>query len=131
MPTYNFKCLTCKRDYEVVRSIREHCENPRPFVCCGTAAERWFVLDGTTAALNNALAGDRNYDGLRAQDGTDISSRSKHRAYMKANNLTMADDYKESWAKAQAKRDAYRTGKPGSGSISRNDIAKVIAQLER
>jgi hypothetical protein len=129
MPTYDFKCLTCKRDYTVYRSIREHCENPRPFVCCGQPAERWFVLGGTGAALNNALAGDRSYDGLRATDGTDISTRSKHREYMKRNNLTTIDDYKESWAKAQQRRDEYRQGK-GHGAITRNDIAEAIARLE-
>lgn len=146
MPTYTFKCLACLTPYEVVRSIREHCENPRPFVCCGQPAERWFELDGSTAAVNNRLAGDRHYDGLTATDGTDISTRSKHRAYMKANNLAMADDYKEAWAKAQEQRDAYRQGKAGGAvtrelieavardypgsTVTRNDIARAIEQYE-
>lgn len=129
MPTYTFKCLVCERPYEVVRSIREHCENPQPFVCCGQSAERWFVLDGAGAAVNNILAGDRHYDGLRATDGADISTRSKHREYMKRHGLAMADDFKDTWAKAQAKRDAYRRGEPGTGAITRNDIAETIYRM--
>lgn len=128
MPTYTFRCQQCGEPYEVMRTIREHAENPRPFVCCGQPAERWFVLDGSTAAVNNVLAGDRHYDGLRATDGADISSRSKHREYMKRHGLAMASDYTESWAKAQAKRDAYRRGESG-GAITRNDIAETIHRM--
>jgi hypothetical protein len=128
MPTYSFRCSTCERDYEIYRSIREHTENPRPFVCCGQSAERWFTPGVAGAALNNALAGDRHYEGLRATDGTDISTRTKHREYMRQHNLTTIDDYKESWAKAQKQRDEYRQGK-GHGAITRNDIAQVIADM--
>lgn len=129
MPTYTFKCLKCDRPYEVLRSIREHIENPRPFVCCGQPAERWFEFDGSTAAVNNILAGDRHYDGLRATDGADISTRSKHREYMKRHGLAMADDFKDSWAKAQAKRDAYRRGERGTGAVTRNDIAETFHRM--
>lgn len=73
------------------------------------------------------LWGDRNYEGLRATDGTDISSRSKHREYMAANGLTMADDFKNTWAKAQAQRDAYHQR---GGSFSRRDIERAIHQLQ-
>jgi hypothetical protein len=128
MPTYSFRCSTCERAYEIYRSIREHTENPRPFVCCGQSAERWFTPGVAGAALNNALAGDRHYEGLRATDGTDISTRTKHREYMRQHNLTTIDDYKESWAKAQKERDEYRQGK-GRGAITRNDIAQVIADM--
>jgi hypothetical protein len=78
-------------------------------------------------AIDNPLAGDRSYDGLRAQDGTDISSRSKQREYMKRNGLASPDDFKETWAKAEAKRDEYRQGK-GGGAITRNDIAAAWAR---
>lgn len=74
-----------------------------------------------------ALWGDRSYDGLRATDGTDISSRSKQREYMKMNNLTTADDFKESWAKAKEARERYYTQ---GGSFSKRDIERAISQLQ-
>jgi len=75
-----------------------------------------------------ALWGDRGYEGLRTTDGVDISSRSKHREYMRRHGLTTADDYKDTWAKAEAAREIYRQGK-GGGAVTRNDIAETIARL--
>jgi hypothetical protein len=80
---------------------------------------------------DSALWNDRSYDGLSATDGTPINSRTKHREYMKANNLTTADDFKNEWSKSRQQRDAYFTGQPGSGAVSRHDVARAIAQLER
>lgn len=74
-----------------------------------------------------ALWGDRHYDGMRATDGTDISSRTKHREYMKANNLTTADDFTNSWAKAREQRDRLFTQ---GGSFTRNDIERAMHQLQ-
>jgi hypothetical protein len=74
-----------------------------------------------------ALWGDRHYEGLRATDGTDISSRTKHREYMKANNLAMADDFNNTWAKAQEQRDRYHQQ---GGSIKRSDIERAMYQLQ-
>lgn len=50
------------------------------------------------------------YGGLQATDGTAINSRKKHREYMKANNLTLADDYKQTWAQAAKEREKHFTG---------------------
>jgi hypothetical protein len=76
---------------------------------------------------SGALWGDRSYDGLRATDGTDISSRTKHRDYMKANGLATADDFKETWAKSQQQRDHYRQH---GGTFSRRDVERAIQQLQ-
>lgn len=76
---------------------------------------------------SGALWGDRSYDGMRATDGTDISSRSKHRDYMRANNLTTMDDYKDTWSKAQAQRERLFTQ---GGSFSRADVERAIHQLQ-
>lgn len=75
----------------------------------------------------NLIMGDQYYDGLCASDGTDISTRSKHREYMKRNGLVTFDDYAESFKKAEAERTAYRTGE--SGSVSRRDIENTIRKL--
>lgn len=76
---------------------------------------------------SGALWGDRSYDGLTATDGTDISTRTKHREYMKANNLTTIDDFQDSWAKAKEQRERYY--KEG-GSIGKRDIERAIYQLQ-
>lgn len=128
MPTYSFRCQTCARVDEVVRPIREHIANPRPYYCCRAEMDRYFPPVGGRA-IDNALAGDRSYAGLRATDGTDISTRSKHREYMRRHGLTTADDFKDTWAKAQAKRDEFRTTGKG-GAITRNDIAETIARMK-
>ena len=129
MPTYNWKCQKCGREIEAVRSIHEHSNNPRPYFCCNEQMDRYFP-SMAFRAIDNALAGDRSYEGLRASDGTDISTRTKHREYMKRNNLTTIDDFKDTWAKATKEREVYRTGK-GGGAITREDIARTIYDLER
>lgn len=53
----------------------------------------------------DALVSDRHYDGMRASDGTPIDTRAKHREYMRRNNLTTADDFKNEWATAPGKRE--------------------------
>lgn len=72
--------------------------------------ERIIVLPGGSNALDNALAGDRHYDGMQAPDGSDISTRTKHRDYMRRTGLTTADDFKSSWSKSAGERQARRTG---------------------
>jgi hypothetical protein len=79
---------------------------------------------------DGTLWNDRHYDGLRATDGTDISSRTKHREYMKMNNLTTADDFTQSWAKAAEKRADFYQGKKGSGSVTRTDIERAICEIQ-
>ena len=69
---------------------------------------------------------DRHYDGVQATDGTDISSRKKHREYMKANGLATADDFKETWAKTQQERERFYTQ---GGSIKRQDIERAMYQV--
>lgn len=80
------------------------------------------------SAKNNPLAGDRHYDGLRATDGADISTRSKHREYMRAKNLTTIDDFTETWKKAEKEREKLFTGAPSSER--KEDIARAFRQLE-
>lgn len=74
-----------------------------------------------------ALWGDRHYDGARATDGTDISTRSKHREYMRMNNVTTVDDFKDTWAKAREQRERLYTQ---GGTFSRRDVERAIHQLQ-
>lgn len=79
------------------------------------------------ARADSALWGDRSYEGMVAPDGTDISSRTKHREYMKAKGLTTMDDFKDSWAKAKESRERYMTE---GGSFKRADIERAIHHLQ-
>lgn len=79
-------------------------------------------------ALNHlgGLWGDRHYDGLKATDGADISSRRKHREYMKRHGLTTADDFGGEWDRAKkARENYYQQG----GTIRRQDIESAIHRL--
>ena len=125
MPTYAFRCAKCGDVQHHIMSMREYCATPPAFVHCGALTERFFETV-PALALSNALAGDRHYDGLRATDGTDISSRSKHRAYMREKNLTTADDFTQTWAKAEAQR---REIFAGQDSTRGHDIARAIDKL--
>ena len=85
-----------------------------------------YETERRSQSLDGALWGDRHYDGLRAPDGADISSRAKHKAYMKATGLTTTDDFHSSWSKAQEARDNYRQN---GGSISKHDVRRAIERL--
>lgn len=100
---------------------------------------RWIQIDGELVEVtpdyaapsrdHNRVHGDLHYDGLRAPDGTDISTRTKHREYMKRTGLTTADDFSGQWARQRAEREAYYKGE--RGTITKHDIGRAIAQLER
>lgn len=54
------------------------------------------------------------YGNAQATDGADLSSRRKHRDYMKANGLSMAGDFKEHWQKKAKEREEVLSGRAGS-----------------
>lgn len=138
MPTYDYRCPFCGMENSVFQTISEYCRDPiRPTCDHGIDAmnepdfigpvemERRLSVVAWMSGIANALAGDRHYDGLAATDGTPINSRTKHREYMKANGLTMADDFKQTWAKAQADREAVRTMKKGDPEL-RKEVAEQV-----
>lgn len=77
------------------------------------------------ARHTNPLAGDRHYDGLRATDGTDISTRTKHRNYMRARGLTTADDFKVQWSKSAEQRSDHFTSGSDHGA-RREAVAEAV-----
>lgn len=107
MPTYDYKCGACGREQAVFQSIGEYSRAPEVPECHG-AMERKLAVVPAMSGLANALAGDRHYDGLQAHDGTDISSRTKHREFMKRNNLTMTSDFTNSWKDNEKQRTELR-----------------------
>jgi hypothetical protein len=81
------------------------------------------------ARCDSALWGDRHYDGMRSTDGADISTRSKHREYMRRHGLTTIDDFGSSyWRAHAAKREAIAAGVDPN---RKHDIARALAKLQR
>lgn len=98
---------------------------------CNVAMERMLTVNGSNSALANALAGDRHYDGLVAPDGvTLINSRSKHREYMKKNNLTIASDYTQEWSRAEKDRQQRLKG-GGTQAERRAIIEREFTKAEQ
>lgn len=61
-------------------------------------------------AVNAPVMVGRCHEGQVAPDGTDISTRSKRAAWMKATGHADYDDYKQIRAKAQAEKEAKARG---------------------
>ena len=72
------------------------------------------------------------YDNLQATDGADISSRTKHKKYMKENGLSLASDFTETWAAAEKKRQAFRHGELTSEASQKlkNDLGRAWHQIQ-
>ena len=111
MPTYDYRCKVCGKDDAVIQSISSYSREPIRPTCHGTM-ERRISVAPAFSGLANALAGDRHYQDLRASDGTPIDSRTKHREYMKKNNLALTGDFKNEWSQAAKEREAIRAGAP-------------------
>jgi hypothetical protein len=80
------------------------------------------------ANTDSALWGDRHYAGMQTSDGTDISTRSKHREYMRQHGLTTIDDYgHDHWQKAAAQRENVARGVDPN---RKHDLVRAIAQLQ-
>ncbi len=106
-------------------SIRDYVRSPPAFVHCAEPMQRYIEV-APGMALHNAIASERHYDGLRAQDGTAIDTRAKHRQYMKDRNLTTIDDYASTWKKAAEQRAQRMEGADTSRAL---DVADAITRL--
>lgn len=70
------------------------------------------------------------YGQLQATDGTDLSTRKKHREYMKAKGVTTADDFKETWAKQAEDRAKFYRG-DFDHKARREQLGRAMYQLEK
>lgn len=120
MPTYTWRCASCGRIEEQLLSIGTYCRTPPAFVCCAQVMPRIIV------APSAPLVMDSDYTGLRAPDGTDISSKAKHRQYMRERGLSTADDWTETWKRAAQERADRLAGDDPS---RKGDVAAAIEQL--
>ena len=112
MAIYSWLCK-CGAIEETTQSISQYSDpaTKRVPTHCEVPMERMLTVNGSNSAIAHALASERHYDGLVAPDGvTLINTRYKHREYMKRNGLTIAEDYKNEWAKKAEQRDARMAG---------------------
>jgi hypothetical protein len=96
----------------------------------GFVPEQYAYEEPGTMALHAPIMVDRFYENTCASDGTDIGSRRKHRAYMKANNLTTADDFKGAWSEASRERETIRAGQHDKKE-RREQIERALYQRNR
>ena len=76
-------------------------------------------------ADSGALWGDLNYRETKGPAGEDLSTRTKHREFMRARGLTTVDDFTNEWARAAKEReDFHRTG--GDHKARRETIERAI-----
>jgi hypothetical protein len=73
---------------------------------------------------------DRFMEGVRATDGTDISSRQKRNEWMKRNDFVDVGDCTGMWAKAAKEREAIAQGKHDRAA-RREEIGRAIYRLEQ
>lgn len=131
MPTYDYKCADCGAETSVFQTISEYIRTPNRPRCrrhWDVDMERKLSVNPAMSGLANALAGDRHYDGVAATDGTPIDSRTKHREYMKRNDLAMTSDFKETWAKAALEREVVRTQDFQPDPARKRMIAEQVGQ---
>jgi len=82
--------------------------------------------DWTDAPASTGDLGKFEYDGCKAPDGTDISSKSKLMRYLKENNLALAHEYKGEWEKAAKEREAFRRGEKASNTARREALGRAL-----
>lgn len=128
MPTYEYLCSMCGHEAETVQSIRSYSTDPIVPPCPrheGRYMQRKLSVNPAFSGLANALAGDRHYEGMRAPDGSDISSRTKHREYMARTGLTTTSDFTETWKKQTTERENFRQGAFTDKEL-RTEVAKQV-----
>jgi len=87
----------------------------------------WTDVDRRAPAATEELV----YGNLgTAPDGTRIDTRKRHREYMKANNLALADDFKDTWAKAEQERKAFHSGQHKAEGL-REQIGRALYNRKR
>lgn len=82
---------------------------------------RIVPTNGRAITATNArdnYVGERQYENMRHTDGTDISSRKKHRAFMRERNLTTIDDFTSGFPKQPTDK------------VTHADIASAVRDLQ-
>ena len=75
---------------------------------------------------SNRYVGDSHYDGLRASDGADISTRTKHREYMRRTGLATVDDFGGHFKAEAARRERFF--REGHDPTRRPQIERAVSE---
>lgn len=129
MPTYDYQCQSCGHQDSRHQSIAAYVRAPDVPSCPDHGAMERRLSVVPAAGLANALAGDRHYENMRGPNGEDLSSRTKHREFMKSSGLTTADDFSSSWAKQHDERQAFRTGHANDTELRKELTEKVMTAV--
>lgn len=97
------------------------------------ARKRWVQIDGKLIPVDGDyvqpdmagpeyhILGDKNYEGIRSPiDGADLTTRTKHREYMRRNDLAITDDFKSQWSRQAQDRVA------GKDSTRKQDVINAV-----
>lgn len=74
------------------------------------------------------LWGDLHYANITGPMGEDLSTRSKHRAFMREKGLSMACDWTNEWSDAAKKREDFLTT-GGDHKARREHVERAIYEL--
>lgn len=87
--------------------------------------ESQYVRPRIDEAVNHVVI-DRHYWNTASHlDGRDISTRKRHREYMKEKGLTTMDDFTNTWAQAEKERQKVR-----EGDFDHRERRELIGKLE-
>jgi len=75
------------------------------------------------------LQTDEGFDNLRASDGTNLTSRSKWKRYMRERGLTMTSDWKGTWAAKAKERADVAEGRGGDHTRRKEVLRKVMNDM--
>lgn len=79
---------------------------------------------------NGLKSEEEVYGHLQATDGTDLSTRRRHKDYMRDKGLTVADDFKQTWEKSGA--EMRKAATPGAGwdqRARREDLGRALHEV--
>jgi len=86
-----------------------------------------FTSDGGPAYY---IIGDKNYHGLTSPiDGSDISTKTKHRNHMREKGVTTVDDFTNHFKVAAKERAEFYKNAPDKSRIQ--DVAAAFQKLRR
>jgi hypothetical protein len=93
-------------DRKPIRGRWKYTENGKPLAEPVDLNADWSDTTRSTGHKSE----EEIYGRTVATDGTDLSTRTRHREYMRANGLSMASDFTEHWKQADKQRAAIQAG---------------------
>ena len=122
MPTYTYVCRSCDKTVERITTIANYVANSQ--MTCSTCLN---TLE--RVILAPMIQRDKSWTDLRATDGADISSRNKHREYMKKNNLIPFDEAQSDFKEAQKTREKHYLDGSEDKASRREAVKQVVERV--